>query len=105
MGQLGWGRRRALSVVLAVVLPGGLVGAGAAQAAVPAMSVPAPRQVAVSCEGVGQVLLELPHGLRADGSIRVAGSGPVRVAGTGRVTAADRPAGQRRRPVRPRGVV
>ncbi len=99
MGQLGWGRRRALWVVLAVVLPGGLVGAGAAQAAVPAMPVaavlvPTPRQVAVSCEGVGQVLLELPRGLRADGSIRVAGSGPVRVAGAGRVTAVDRRTGQ-----------
>jgi len=96
MGRLWWGSRCALLLVVvpAVVLPGGVAHAGAARFAVPAMSVSAPRQVAVSCEGVGQVLMELPDGLRADGSIRVAGSGPVRVAGAGRVTAVDRRTGQ-----------
>ena len=94
MGRLGWALRCALLLVLAVLLPGSVARAGAAQVAVPAVSGLAPRQVAVSCEGVGQVLLELPRGLRADGSIRVAGSGPVRVAGAGRVTAVDRRTGQ-----------
>jgi len=94
MGRLGWAWRCALLLVLAVLLPGSVARAEVAQVAVAAMSVPAPRQVAVSCEGVGQVLLELPRGLRADGSIRVAGSGPVRVAGAGRVTAVDRRTGQ-----------
>jgi len=94
MGRLGWALRCALLLVLAVLLPGSVARAGAAQVAVAAVSGLAPRQVAVSCEGVGQVLLELPRGLRADGSIRVAGSGPVRVAGAGRVTAVDRRTGQ-----------
>jgi len=95
MGRLGWASRRALVLVLAVLLPGSVARAGAAQVAVAGVSVSAPERVAVSCEGVGQVLLEVPHGLRADGSMRVAGSGPVRVAGTGRVVALDRRTGQR----------
>jgi len=107
MGRLGWASRCALLLVLAVVVPGSVARAGAAQVAVPAVVVPAPRQVAVSCDGVGQVLLELPHGLRADGSIRVARAGPVRVAGAGRVTAVDRRTGQplSTGPGRPGGVV
>ncbi len=93
MGRLGWALRCALLLVLAVLLPGSVARAGAAQVAVAAVSGLAPWRVAVSCEGVGQVLLELPRGLRADGSVRVAGSAPVRVAGTGRVTAVDRRTG------------
>lgn len=88
----GRGRRCAPPVLLAIVLLGGVVVSGG-PAALAVTSVPTPRRVAVSCEGVGQVLLELPHGLRLDGSIKVAGSGPVVVSGAGRVDAVDRRTG------------
>ncbi len=90
--RAGRGRRCAPPVLFAVVLLGGVVVAGV-PAALAVTSVPTPRRVAVSCEGVGQVLLELPHGLRVDGSIKVAGSGPVVVSGVGRVDAVDRRTG------------
>lgn len=42
--------------------------------------------MSIFCEGLGEVVLRLPHGVRGDGSIQVADAGPVSVRGVSGVT-------------------